>query len=275
MTHTTDLVKSISIANLLGQRDAILECLRRVHELLVEAQEIGARSGIVNDDALRTLQSMAGTQGGRYSHELPLLEARDIDGARKRIDSAAWDLLMHESGLMSFMDSAAREEWRQKISKSETPALTRDNIEATFEALYLARGEMFERGVIRCFKRLAWCYKTNLPQMFGRRIVLRIRSYGHVDYALCDPLEDLQRVMATVDGKPQDDHRHGLHDRLREAEGAIGSRKGQFQHVDEYMRFRVFKNGNAHVTFTRPDLVAQLNKVLAKHYPNALPAPKE
>jgi hypothetical protein len=272
---TTDLVKSISIANLLSQRDAMLERLRQVNALLIETEEIGTRAGIVDADAYRSLQGMVGTQGVRHSHELPLLDPQDIDGARKRIDSAAWDLLMRESGLMSFMDSNAREEWRQKIEKADTPALTRENIETTFESLYLARGDMFERGVIRCFKRLAWCYKTNLPQMFGRRIVIRIRSYGHVDYALCDPLEDLQRVMATLDGKPQDDHRHGLHNRLRDAEGSYGTRNGQFQHVDQYMSFRVFKNGNAHITFTRPDLVEQLNKILAKHYPNALPAPKE
>ena len=40
------------------------------------------------------------------------------------------------------------------------------------------------------------------------------------------------------------------------------------------MSFRVFKNGNAAITFTRLDLVEKLNKIIAKHYPNALPAPK-
>ena len=37
---------------------------------------------------------------------------------------------------------------------------------------------------------------------------------------------------------------------------------------------RTFKNGNGHVTFTRPDLVERMNLIIAKHYPGALPAPK-
>lgn len=271
---TNDLVKSISVTNLLSQRDAMVERLREVNLLLVEAQEIGIASGIVDAAAYRSFSKLAGSCHNGY-HDLALLNAEDIDSARKRIDAAAWDLLMNESGLKSFMDSRAREEWREKIEKAQTPALTRENIEATFEALYGSRGDMFERGVIHCFKRLAWCYKTNLPQKFGRRIVARVRSYGHVDYQLCEPLEDLQRVLAVLDGKPQDDHRHALHNRLREAEGNFMATHAQFQHMDDYMSFRVFKNGNAHITFTRPDLVDELNRILAKHHPNALPAPKD
>lgn len=41
-----------------------------------------------------------------------------------------------------------------------------------------------------------------------------------------------------------------------------------------YLSIRTFKNGNGHVTFKRPDLVEKMNKIIAKHYPGALPAPK-
>lgn len=41
---------------------------------------------------------------------------------------------------------------------------------------------------------------------------------------------------------------------------------------DDYLHLRWFKNGNGHITFKRPDLVEQMNLILAKHYPHALPA---
>jgi len=39
---------------------------------------------------------------------------------------------------------------------------------------------------------------------------------------------------------------------------------------NDYFHLRWFKNGNGHLTFKRADLVEQMNRILAKHYPNAL-----
>jgi hypothetical protein len=43
---------------------------------------------------------------------------------------------------------------------------------------------------------------------------------------------------------------------------------------NDYLAIRTFKNGNGHVMFKRPDLVDAMNRIIAKHYPGALPAPK-
>lgn len=273
---TTELVKSISVTNLLAQRGGIIERLERIRRLMIEVDELARTARIADDaDSIKSTCRLIGTEGNSYSGELPLYDEQSLESARKRIDAAAWDLLMRESGLMTFMDSQAREEWGARIRNKEIPELTAANIEATFESLYEGRGTMFERGAINCFRNLSWNYKANLPQKFGRRIVLHIRSYGWVDDTKCNQLEDLQRVMASLDGKPQDDHRQGLYQRLSNAERGPMGRRAQFQHDDAYMAFRVYGNGNAHVTFTRPDLVEKVNAIIAKHYPNALPAPRD
>ena len=131
---------------------------------------------------------------------------------------------------------------------------------------------MFERGVIECFKRLSWCYKTNRPFAFGKRIVMTyIRSYGHFSHDKLDHIADLQRVFCILDGKPEEDHRSGIYRRLSDAErGRLGTVTAG-THDDVYMHFRWFKNGNAHITFKRMDLVDKMNAILAKHYPGALP----
>lgn len=39
----------------------------------------------------------------------------------------------------------------------------------------------------------------------------------------------------------------------------------------DYLRVKWFKNGNAHIEFRRMDLVEQMNRIIARHYPNVLP----
>lgn len=273
-----DLVKSISIDNLLRQRDAMHDRLHTVRVTLSEIADIGKSAGIFDTESYhRSLDRAIYGEGSRYAYRTELQTAESIDAACKRIDAMAWDLLMQESGLWSLMDAKARDEWRENIDKVKVPPLTRENIEATFQGLYGARADMFERGVLLCFKGLSWSFRTNLPQKFGKRIVKRVRHYGNVAQECVAELEDLQRVFCILDGKPEEDHRNGLYRRLAAAERVPNDtyrRFDRFEHTDTYMTFRVFKNGNAAITFTRLDLVEKLNRIIAKHYPNALPAPK-
>jgi Domain of unknown function (DUF4942) len=263
------VVKSLSIENLLNQRDAILERITNAIETLREAQEIAVASRIADSERYRGFEYIL--QGDDHYRRTDLLEPSALASIRKRIDANGWDLLMNESGILTFMDSKARYEWREKINKCDTPELTADNIKATFENLYGARGDMFERGVIRCFKLLSWDYKTNRPFLFGKRIIVsHMKSYGHFRSEKVDELADLQRVFCILDGKPEEDHRHGIYMRLFDADkGRLGMETGGV-HEDTYMQIRWFKNGNAHITFRRPELVERMNKILAKHFPGVL-----
>ena len=274
MSHERDTtlagaaVKSVSIQNLLNQRDAVIERIGNAIALLHEAQNIA--------DAAHLTQEYRGfaylLQGKDHYMRTDLLDGDALTGIRSRIDASAWDYLMSESGLLSLMDSKARADWRNKIEHCDTPELTRDNIRATFGMLHDTRGDMFERGVIECFRRLSWCYKTNRPFAFGKRIVMTyIRSYGHFSHDKLDHIADLQRVFCILDGQPEEDHRNGIYRRLSDAERGSRGLITAGTHDDVYMHFRWFKNGNAHITFKRMELVEKMNAILAKHYPGALP----
>jgi hypothetical protein len=186
-------------------------------------------------------------------------------------DASAWQYLMHESGMRSLMDAKAREKWDRAIMDGDIPELNAANVRSTFTMLHDSRGEIFERGVISCFKNLAWHYKTNLPQKFGKRIVMTYltSSYG---YNKCDQLDDLIRVLSVLDGKPEPDHRGGTYSMLNKAGITYGNRLGTVE--NDYLAIKCFKNGNGHVTFKRLDLIDKMNLIIAKHYPGALPAPK-
>ncbi|WP_174976889.1 DUF4942 domain-containing protein [Burkholderia aenigmatica] len=258
------LVPSISIANLANQRVAVVERVRAALDLLGQAQQLAKAAHLgfprlVLDESYgcRGRPTITGEYAKRDEAEASMVRIIDIRG---------WDYLLSESGLRTFMDAKAREQWSSQIAEGDVPELTAANIEATFAQLYGARGDMFERGVIQCFKRLSWNYKTNEPFKFGKRIIVRyLFSQGSSNYHTTNELNDLIRVFSVLDGKPEPDHRQGASCLIVEAQRA---RQTEAKHA--YFHLRWFKNGNGHLTFLRPDLVDQMNKILAKHYPNAI-----
>ena len=294
--QATELVKSLSIANLVNQRAAVIERLDKAVSLIREAAEIAAAAHL----GMPRLVISTGFGRGHGSGERAVADARvgtrrdgsaweqegadrgDVDRTvRLGVDAAAWQYLMHESGLRSLMDAKAREDWDRSISEGNIPELTDANIRSTFAMLHDARADIFERGVVACFKSLAWHYKTNLPQKFGSRIVITYLrgsmsggkwgagSLGHVNHGRCDALDDLSRVMSILDGKPDPDHRSGWYRRLN-ACGKVNDADA----ADEYMSVRSYRNGSGHVRFKRSDLVDRMNLIVAKHFPGCLPAPK-
>ncbi|MFM0174618.1 DUF4942 domain-containing protein [Paraburkholderia sediminicola] len=264
MDTTTDLVKSISIANLANQRVAVVERIRSALDLLAEAEQLARaahlgfpRLVIDNSYSRRGTPVVTGEYANRADAEKAILHT---------IDTQGWSYLLSESGLRTFMDACAREQWSKQIAEGDVPELTAANIEATFTQLYGARGDMFERGVLACFRRLSWDYKTNQPFRFGKRIIVRyLLSQGSLNHRVTDELDDLMRVFRVLDGKPEADHRHGAYYLVSDAR-----QQRRTETENDYVHLRWFQNGNGHVTFKRHDLVEKMNQILAKHYPNAL-----
>lgn len=294
---TTDIVPSVSIANLIGQRMAMLSRLRSAVELIREASEIaaGAHLGMpricvstgygrhADGRNIATAYVKTDRKGARWTAEAS--SADDVDELLvKGIDAAAWQYLMHESGLRSLMDATARQKWDQAVGEGNIPELTEANIRSTFAMLHDQRGDMFERGVIACFRALSWSHATNLPQKFGKRAILRFvrgqvtpgrwgsssgKSLGSPNYDRCSALDDLERVFHVLDGRPEPDHRQGWYGRMG-AQRTVDDAAPQ----SDYLRVTTYRNGNGHITFLRLDLVEKMNRIIAKHYPGALPAPK-
>ncbi len=268
------VVPSVSIENLLRRREAVLGKIDAALNLLIEARDI-ATAAHIGFPRLKL-------ETNRHAF-YTMLDADRIDETRqiirKEVDGTGWQYLMTESGLRTFMDAKAREQWDKNLIEGKAPDMSLDTVRATFQALYSSRGEMFDRGVILAFKRLSWNYKTNLPCKFGKRIVVGFlrgsvtgtgKSLGHVNHSHCDEIDDLIRVFAVLDGKPEPDHRNGVYGLLNKC-----NTRNDPDVQTLYLSIRCFRNGNAHITFKRPDLVDEMNKILAKHYPDALPAPRD
>lgn len=261
----SELVKSVSIENMVNQRAAVVERLNQALELIAEAERLATAAHVgfprlVIDNSY-SLRGRTVTISGQYA-------SRDEVRASvlRTVDAPAWQYLLNESGLRTFMDANARSKWDKQISDGEIPELTAANVRATFGMLYDARGEMFERGVIECFRRLSWDYKTNQPFKFGKRIIVNcLFSYGSPNHRATNELDDLLRVFHVLDDKPEADHRNGVYALISDAR-----QRRETEAENDYMRVKWFKKGSGHILFKRLDLVDKLNGILAKHYPHAL-----
>ncbi len=274
MSDTTELVPSVSIANMLNQRAAVLERLEVALQLLSEAAELAREAKI----GFPTIE-FSGMNGSRYRERGLNSGASDLLAlSRQAIDSDGWAYLMNQTGLRTFMDAKARQEWDYGLKDGKFPEMTAENIRATFSQLHESRGDMFERGVIANFKQLSWVYASNLPQKFGKRVIIRYVTspeWGGANHDKCNQLDDLSRCFHVLDSKPEPDHRNGWYGRVAAASRASGRGVMRTETEDDYLSVKTFKNGNGHVVFKRPDLVDKMNLILAKHYPDALAAPKE
>jgi hypothetical protein len=259
----SDLIPSVSITAMLQRRAQLLAVL----DASIQLFETGPLTGY--GMSLPDVEYQLRGPNGRGV----AIKPANRDAVVKQIDAGGWQYLMSNTGLRSLMDAQARKDWDNKIFACDVPELTADNIEATFRALHDARNEIFERGVLLAYQQLSWEYKTNTPVKFGSKLILSYLcdwrgKWAFFSSSSCDTLDDLSRVFHILDGQPEPDMREaGANWILNQNDSQPG--------VDvlfPYFTLRYFKKGTAHLRFTRPDLVDALNDILAKHYPDALPA---
>ena len=259
-TENTQVIKSVSIENLLSQRDAIIKRFTQILTLLTEAQQIAEAAHL-------QVPGFSIPGAGHWQ----TFNEKTLEDVQKKVDASAWSYLMKESGNMAFLDAKARSEWTDKLRTYDVPPLTFDNIEATFQDLHVNRQDMFNRGVLNIFKGLSWDYKTNSPWKFGKRLIVTYISSWNGN---ADKLDDLMRAFCVLDGKPEPEYRNSISKEVREL------RYKTFQGVitTPYFTLRTHKNGNGHITFTRTDLVEKMNRILMIYFPFSIPdarTPKE
>ena len=269
-TEFHNVVQSLSITHLLQQRDAVLQRLAQAFRILQEAHDIAlsAHLGFPNIVASKDYRGQGRDVVGQFA-----TEGEALNVCRAAIDAAAWRYLMQESGMRSLMSASKRSEFDDQVNKSLMPELTRQAVYATFGAFHESREDMFDQGVIERFKKLSWRYKTNLPQKLGKRIIASYLTYTYgINHSAADYLDDLMRVFHVLDGKPEADHRQGCYVQL----GTAFREQNAWPKIyeNDYLGLRLFRNGNGHVCFKRLELIDAMNAIIARHFPNALAAPR-
>lgn len=269
LTDHTEVICSTSIERVVSGRNA---ALAQIEALIHQLEDISAITnsiggGIARDWAMR--------QDFRCGCWLMEKAETAMPVITRNLDRSVWRDLMLKSGMISFMDAQARDEWHKNLEDGVLPEISEENILTTFEHLHHSKGEVFERGVVNVFKGLSWDYKTNSPCSFGKKIIIKnLVTHNRWGFSLNwgwrrDQLTDLERMLFLLDGKPIPDNCGDVTTRLMEH---IRDRPGVQSYEDDFFSIRYFQKGTAHLIFKRLDLVEKMNDIITKHYPGMLAA---
>lgn len=205
--------------------------------------------------------------------------------ARKLTDLRCWGYIVRMTDLERLMDVQAKDQLRdqmkyvpdrvdrrgQLITEDEAakgmPPITVENIYATLDAFRADADMIFRRGIANAFSKLDRRFKSHDGFKIGSRIIVTYMfdDNGRLRWGeRRETLIDVERVFAVLDGHPESSFQSTLH--MLESERGCSWDARQSEHENAYFKVRCYKNGNAHLWFTRDDLVAKVNKLLAEYY---------
>lgn len=198
------------------------------------------------------------------------------ENARKLVDSTIWSYLVTAGELERVMDATAKSDLHEQLF-TNPPAATVDTMAATLETLAAQSGTIFRRGIATVFSNLDKRFRSHDGWSIGSRIILS-RAFDDSgswnDYGartrIRDTVADVERVFLVLDGKAPTPSYAGLVGKIDDGRRQ-GRRASQFEVETDYIRARVFHNGNLHLWFLRPDLVVRVNQLIGDYYGNPIP----
>lgn len=221
---------------------------------------------------------------------LPTHEAY-LGTARKLMTLRCWHYVIDRCGLRQLMDAQAKKEFdaqlryvperprhgREVIDEEEVskgpPPFTAENVRATMLRFAGEAGLIWRRGIANAFSGLDRRFRSHDGFKVGSRIILTrlANDWGSIDDygSRAETFRDIERTFHILDGRdPKHAQSNFLHsiDNERRTMGKRCLSPMQSEHVHDFFKVRIFQNGNAHLWFTRDDLVKKVNLELAAYY---------
>jgi hypothetical protein len=198
-----------------------------------------------------------------------------IESYRRAIDATAWAFLRDVTGLRALMDEEALKAFDEQLAKNPPP-LTIETVKATFRDARDSASEIFERGLLNVYRAIrssSGDFKTNDPGELGERFVLKNAldywgtglSWDSRKRALID---DLERIFFVLDSLAPPDTRASAGAQINDHCRKHGN-KGTVS--TKYMEFKLHLNHNVHVRVLPTAPRAKANRIIAKHFPRAIP----
>lgn len=288
-----ELIPRTTVDEVVGHRDAAVAAYARASFHLEQAAEDmkAAQESVKAATAGHTLNHYS------YPHA-PEIEAFDaaqvldpeqfLRVAERLTDIRVWASLIERTELDHLMDKEAKDELRGQMAyvpevvdresgkvingdeiARGLPPVTVETIQSTLQGFAQDSGMIFRRGLANAFSELDRRFRSHDGFKIGSRVILSSAfcAWGWWNHYRNhrDTLTDIERVFLVLDGKGPRAAYAGIVGAIEaERKGDSGAR--QSEHGGDYFRVRIFKNGNAHLWFTRDDLVRKANKLLAEHY---------
>ncbi|MCE6959563.1 DUF4942 domain-containing protein [Cereibacter sphaeroides] len=256
---------------IVAQRDAAIAKATEAAGLLVQAyglmREAMASAGLACDGrtSIFAHHGSGGEAAILFNDRFDAGHA--VEHFRRGVDANVWANLMQVTGLRDLMDREEAERFDRSLA-DEVPAVTLENLNATFERLVGESRMIFERGVANVFSRLDPRFKSHDAFSVGSRIILTyvFDSHGYLSGGRYgrEMLMDVDRVLRVLDPTA---HRVPLVQGIEASRRGHGPRQGC--HEDRHVKVRTFANGNAHLWLS-PEATRAVNGILASFYGDTL-----
>lgn len=253
-TFTTDIAKRETLATMIGTYQQATRKVEEAYAILESAQN-SLRAVFLDAPGYRF------SVNERNNTDVGTAASKEIIAKLKK---DAWAVIVERMELRRLLSIQRRTELDSQIEKGKLPELTDENVLALFETSAANINVYLEEAVHEVFDYLrprSSRFKTNTEFELGKRVILTwqvekgwSRGKFRVNYHREKHLTALDNVFHMIDGKGPIKSYHGpLYDAITDSPDGMGS--------TEYFKFRCCLNGNLHLEFLKPALVAKLNAV--------------
>jgi len=253
-TFTTDIAKRETLAAMIGTYRQATQKVEEAYVMLESAQ-----------NSLRAM--FLDGPGYRFNvndRNCSEVGKKASDEVNAKIKKDAWSQIVKRMELRRLLSIRRRTELDDQIDKGELPELTEENVLALFETSAANVNVYLEEAVHEVFEYLRppqSRFKTNTEFELGKRVILTwqvekgwSRGKFRVNYHREKYITALDNVFAMIDGKVPVKSYHGpLYDAITDSPDGSGQ--------TDYFKFKCYLNGNLHLEFQKPELVARLNAV--------------
>lgn len=288
--EVSTLVPTATIEQLCAYRDEAIRLYEEAFEKIAEASTAVTKAGLMWEAASpgKPSRHYDGAEEVKEFFRAVNLPDRDryLRTARRLIDVTVWTHVIDIAGIEQLMDMQAKNELRDQmkyvpertgrngeiINQDEIdrmlPPVTQENIYATLERFQGDAEMIFRRGIVNVFTKLDRRFRSHDGFKVGSRMIIDylLRSSTHLYGDRADMLTDVERTFLVLDGKSAKASYAGIVEKINRENPGKWNQAVQFEVVSEYFKVRIFKNGNAHLWFSRKDLVKKVNEILADHY---------
>ena len=289
-TTLNTLVPTATVEQICQYRDEAIRLFEQAFEKISEAAAAVAAAG-------RMWEAASPGKSGSWSNSTEEIKEffravnlpdrdRYLRTARRLIDVTVWSHVIDVAGIEQLMDTQAKQELRGQmkyvpertgrngeiINQDEIdkmlPPVSPENIYATLERFQGDAEMIFRRGIVNVFTKLDRRFRSHDGFKVGSRMIIDylMRSSSHLYGDRADMLTDVERTFLVLDSKSARASYAGIVAQINRENPGSYFHPAQFEVQSDYFKVRIFKNGNAHLWFTRKDLVKKVNQILADHY---------
>lgn len=189
---------------------------------------------------------------------------------KKEVDASLWKAVFETTTLWSFLDREAKA--KMKESLQNPIEFKYEDVLNTISEHFNDRDSYIRRGLINAFKKtqdyFSREYKSHDAFKFDKKLIFaafavydygKTKIYHSIDY-IFHGIQDIDRAFHIFDGKQYNKNEIDSV-KLRRM---ISNNEKNLE--TEYFHIKMYRNGNLHLIFKRPDLVKKCNKEIAAYF---------